>query len=108
MGYLVFAVSAVLLFNLAVIDPHAEATIGLIALVVIYGGVFAFVGGYLTRLIAASKTMAPNFALAILMAVFAAFSLFKSPGTHYTQVAAIFLFAPLSVAGGLLKHRSEK
>ena len=107
-GYLIFAVSAVLLFNLSGIDPHADASIGTITLVVVFGSVFAFIGGYLTKLIAAISTLVANYVLAILMAGFAAFSFFKSPGTHYTQIAAIFLFAPMSLVGGFLRHRSEK
>lgn len=106
-GYLVFAVSAVLLFNLSGIDPHADAGLGTIAIVIVFGAVFAFIGGYLTKLIAATKTMVANYALAIIMASFAAFSFFKSPGTHYTQIAAIVLFAPLSLVGGLIRGRSE-
>ena len=106
-GYLIFAVSAVLLFNLSGIDPHADASIGTIALVVAFGGAFAFIGGYFTKLIAATKTMIANDALAIITAGFAAFLLFKSPGNHYTQIAAIFLFAPLSLVGGFMRRRSE-
>ena len=106
-GYLIFAVSAVLLFNLSGIDPHADASIGTIALVIVFGAVFAFAGGYLTKLIAATKTMIANYVLVVIMASFAAFSFFKSPGNHYTQIAAIFLFAPISLVGGLLRRRSE-
>ncbi len=107
-GYLIFAVSAVLLFNLSGIDLHAEAGVATVVFVVAFGAVFAFIGGYLAKLIAATKTMIVNYALAILVAGFAAFSFFKSPGTHYTQIAAIFLFAPMSILGGLLRHKSEK
>ena len=107
-GYLIFAVSAVLLFNLSGIDPHADTTVGTVALVIVFGAVFAFAGGYLTKLIVTTKTLIANYALAIIMASFAAFSFFKSPGNHYTQIAAIFLFAPLSLVGGFLRHRSEK
>ena len=106
-GYLLFAVSAVLLFNLSGIDPHADASIGTIALVIVFGAVFAFAGGYLTKLIAATKTMIANYVLVVIMASFAAFSFFTSPGNHYTQIAAIFLFAPISLVGGLLRRRSE-
>ena len=106
-GYLIFAVSAVLLFNLSGIDPHADASYGTIALVVSFGAVFAFLGGYIAKLIAATNTLTANYVLAILMAGFAAFSFFKSPGNHYTQIAAIFLFAPMSILGGFLRRRSE-
>jgi len=102
-GYLIFAVSAVLLFNLAGIDPHAETGTGTKVTVIVFGCVFAFVGGYAAKLIAATSTLKINFVLAVLMAVFATFSFFKSPGEHYTQIAAIFLFAPVSIIGGIMR-----
>jgi len=103
-GYLIFAVSAVLLFNLADIDPHAETGIGTKAGVIVFGCVFACVGGYAAKLIAAANTLSVNIILAVLMAGFAAFSMFKSPGEHYTQIAAIFLFAPASLFGGIARR----
>ena len=107
-GYLIFAVSAVALFNLSGIDPHADASIGTVALVIVYGGFFAAIGGYIAHLIAGSKTLTVNYVLGILMAGFAAFSFFKSSGSHYTQIAAIFGFAPLSLLGGFLHARRGK
>lgn len=106
-GYLIFAVSAVLLFKLSGIDPHAEASASLIAGVVVFGAVFAFIGGFVAKLIAASRTLIVNIVLAVLMAGFAAFSLTKSDGSHYTQLAAIFIFAPVSLVGGILRKRME-
>jgi hypothetical protein len=106
-GYLIFAVSAVLLFKLGGIDPHAEATVGLIAGVAVFGAVFAFVGGFVAKLVAASQTFIVNIILAVLMAGFAAFSLLKSDGSHYTQLAAILIFAPMSMVGGFLRKRVE-
>ena len=45
-GYVIFAVSAVLLFHLTNIDPHSPATIGFEALTIAYGLAFAFVSGF--------------------------------------------------------------
>lgn len=106
-GYLVFAVSAVLLFSLAGIDPHAAAGLGTQAGIIAFGAFFAFAGGYIGKLIAAARSIIPNLVLALIMAGFAGFSFFKSPGEHYTQLAAIFLFAPMSLLGGILRRRSE-
>lgn len=99
-GYLIFAVSAVLLFKVSGIDPHVETGLTTKFGVVAFGCVFSFFGGYAAKLISAADSMTVNVVLAILMAAFAAFSLFRSPGEHYTQIAAIFLFAPVSVLGG--------
>ena len=106
-GYLIFAVSAVLLFKLSGLDPHMDAGIGKMVMVIVFGVVFSFAGGYVTKLIAATNTQRANYALAVLMAGFATFSLFQSQGNHYTQIVAIFLFAPLSLVGGLIRRRSE-
>ncbi|HEX3101402.1 MAG TPA: hypothetical protein VHQ01_06420, partial [Pyrinomonadaceae bacterium] len=105
-GYLIFAVAAVMLFGISGTDPHADAGSGTMTMVILCGGAFAFVGGYVAKLIASTRTMIANFVLALIMAGFAAFSLFMSAGNHYTQIAAIFLFAPLSLFGGFLRRRS--
>jgi len=103
-GYFIFAVSAVLLFKLAGIDPHAETGIGTKAGVIVLGCLFAFVGGYVAKLIAAGNSLTVNIVLAVLMAGFATFSFFKSPGEHYTQIAAVFLFAPASLISGIARR----
>ncbi|MFB3386815.1 hypothetical protein [Flavobacterium sp. LAR06] len=45
--------------------------------------------------------MKVNFVLFVIMAGFATFSLLKSGGSSWTQLLAIFIFAPVSVLGGL-------
>jgi hypothetical protein len=100
-GYLVFAVSAVALFQLADIDPHADPGIGLMLLVLAYGTAFSFLGGILTQWISKSGTITINLVLAVLMGGFALFSMFKTTGNHYSQLAAIVLFAPVSIVGGI-------
>jgi hypothetical protein len=104
-GYLVFAVSALLLFKLGGIDPHAEAGIGTMLLVVAFGAIFSFVAGFVAKVIAASRTLSINVALAALMFAFAAFSSLQSTGDHYTQFAAMFIFAPVSILGGLVSKK---
>jgi len=99
-GYLIFAVTAAALFSFGGIDPHADASAAVVAFVVVYGAVFAAIGGYAAHLIASSKTLTVNYVLGFIIAAFAVFSLLASSGSHYTQVAAIFVFAPLSLLGG--------
>jgi hypothetical protein len=55
----------------------------------------------LTQLISKTGSLTINYVLAAIIAWFAAFSFFKTTGNHYSQLAAIFLFAPASVLGGL-------
>jgi hypothetical protein len=100
LGYATFVFSAVLLFQLFGIDPHADPSMGVLILVIVYGVVFSFAGGFLTQMISKTERLAINYVLAGLMAGFATFSLLKSTGSYYSQLAAIFLFAPLSALGG--------
>ncbi len=99
-GYAIFVISAVLLFRMSDIDPHANPSLGFIILTVIHGLLFSFIGGLLTQLISKPATLTINYVLAGIIAGFATFSLFKTTGNHYSQFTAIFLFAPASLLGG--------
>jgi hypothetical protein len=46
-GYLVFGLSAVLLFQIAGVDPHADTRLGFKIFSVAYGAVFALGSGWL-------------------------------------------------------------
>lgn len=104
-GYAIFVISAVLLFQLSGIDPHADPTLGIALLTVGYGFIFAFLGGFVAQWIAGTRTLTVNYILAFILAGFATFSLFKTTGNHYSQLAAIFLFAPASLLGGWLRKK---
>ena len=107
LGYVIFAVSAVLLFQLSKIDPHANPSTGVIIVTLVFGFVFSFIGGLLTQLISKPHSLTINYVLAAIMTGFAAFSWFKSPGNHFSQIAAIFLFAPASILGGFTFLRKK-
>lgn len=107
-GYAIFVISAVLLFQLSGIDPHTDVSWTVIGLTVVYGAVFSFLAGFIAHLISGTRTLTANYILACIMAAFAAFSLFKTSGNHYSQLAAIFLFAPASIGGGLMRQRRVK
>jgi hypothetical protein len=100
-GYAIFVISSVLFFKLSGQDPHAVATPVFIFLTALYGSVFSFVAGGITQLIAKTKNLTINYVLSVIIAGFATFSLFKSGGSHWTQLLAIFIFAPVSILGGL-------
>lgn len=99
-GYAIFVISAILLFQLSGIAPHADASWSIIFLTVVYGIVFSLLGGFIAHGISGTQSLTVNYILALLMAGFAAFSLFKTSGNHYSQLAAIFIFAPASLLGG--------
>lgn len=107
-GYAIFVISALLLFRFAEIDAHAQPTTGIIVLVIGYGIVFSFLGGLLAQTIARQRTLTVNYSLAVVIAGFALFSLLKTSGNHYSQFAAIFCFAPASIAGGVLLLRKQQ
>ena len=104
-GYAIFVISTVLLFQLSGINPHADPTLSVMLLTVGFGLVFSFLGGFIGQWIAGTRTLTVNYILAFILAGFAAFSFFKTSGNHYSQLAAIFLFAPASVLGGWVRKK---
>jgi len=85
-GYVIFVITSLALFKLAGQDPHADPTTTFIMLTVIYGAAFSFLSGLITQLIST-------------------FSLLKTIGNHWTQLLAIFIFAPISILGGLFYNK---
>jgi hypothetical protein len=100
-GYLIFALSAVLLFRLSRVDPHAPAAVGFEAFTMVYGLIFASLGGFAAGKIARRRDLNCGIALALVIASGAAISMIARPGAGalWTQTAALLLFAPASVAG---------
>ena len=99
-GYALFVISSLALFKISGRAPHAEPTNGFMMLTAAYGVVFSFLAGLLTKSITHTKKLWANYILCLVIAGFAAFSFFKATGTHWTQLMAIFIFAPVSVSGG--------
>lgn len=99
-GYFIFVASSLALFNLSGIEAHADASSEIMLITAAYGAVFSWLGGLVAQLIAGSKNLKVNYGLAIIIAGFATFSYFKASGSHWTQLLAIFIFAPVSIAGG--------
>jgi hypothetical protein len=99
-GYAIFVISSLLLFKVSGQTPHADATIRFMILTAAYGAVFSFISGFVSPFIAKTKDLKLNYVLAIIIAGFATFSFFKATGNHWTQLLAIFIFAPVSILGG--------
>lgn len=106
-GYAIFVISSLLLFNLSGQKPHAEAPMVFKLLTLIYGGAFSVLSGYVLRLIAKNRNLNLNYILAVIIAGFATFSLFSASGSHWTQLLAIFIFAPASILGGKLYRNKD-
>ncbi|MFH6936866.1 hypothetical protein [Flavobacterium sp. YO12] len=100
-GYAIFVITSVLLFQVSGVKPHSDASGLFMGLTFVYGAVFSFLSGLVTQFISKTKNLKVNYILFAIMAGFATFSLFKSSGSSWTQLFAIFVFAPVSVLGGL-------
>ncbi|QKJ29564.1 hypothetical protein HQ865_07295 [Mucilaginibacter mali] len=99
-GYLIFAVSAVVLFHSAGLDPHKPQSTGFELLTGVYGLFFSVLAGIVLQSIAHTRSLTVNYVLAGMMAGFAALSMLMSGGSHWTQWMAILIFAPASLVGG--------
>ena len=95
-GYLIFALSAVLWFQLSGNDPHRAPTLGFAVASVVWGIVFAALGGWAATRIGASGRFQPGYIVAALIFSGATASLIASPGegARWTQISALALMAP--------------
>jgi phosphatidylglycerophosphate synthase len=99
-GYTIFVITALALFKFSGQQPHADPTTAFVILTAIYGAVSSFIAGLVTQIISKTNNLKINYILAFVIAGFATFSLIKSEGNHWTQLLAIFIFAPVSIIGG--------
>ena len=105
-GYFVFGASAALLFQLSGQAPHQAAPVSFMAASVIWGAVFALVGGWLTARVAGRHPGAHAAALAGVIALGATVSLVaRWNDARWSQIAAIAIMAPCAWFGGLLSRR---
>jgi hypothetical protein len=107
-GYAIFVVSSLALFKLSEQNPHGDTTTGFQILTAVYGATFSFISGLILQLIAKTRNLNLNYILAVIIAGFATFSFFKADGNHWTQLLAIFIFAPVSILGGLFYLRRRE
>jgi hypothetical protein len=106
-GYIVFATSAVLLFQLSGQAPHESASAGFKIGSVVWGAVSALIAGWLTGRIAGRRPATHALATAVLIALGAAVSLVARPADAiWSQIAAIVVMAPGAWIGGLLAGSS--
>ncbi len=106
-GYAVFAVSAGALFHLTGQNPHGEASVPFMIGATLYGFAFALLGGYVSGWIAKRRPLAHGVAVAVVLALGAAVSLFFTLGRGHiwSQVAALAAMAPAAAIGGWLRAR---
>jgi uncharacterized membrane protein len=107
-GYAIFVMTSLALFKLSGQNPHGQTTKEFQILTAIYGATFSFLSGLVLQLIAKTTTLTLNYILAFVIAGFATFSLTKADGSNWTQLLAIFIFAPVSILGGLFYIKRNK
>lgn len=107
-GYAIFVITSLLLFKFSGQDPHEPASTTFMIITLVYGSVFSFASGFIMKLIARSRNLNPNYLLAFIIAGFAAFSITKSTGSHWTQLFAIIFFAPISIVGGIYYNKRNR
>ena len=101
-GYLIFALSAVLLFQLTHQAPLASAPATFIVLTTLYGMLFAALGGYAAQRIAPSGSGTAAAGVTFLIGIGALISLVTTwrVAAHWSQWTALFFMAPMAVVGG--------
>jgi hypothetical protein len=106
-GYLIFALSAVALFQLSGRDPHAPQPLWFMVAAVAYGMGFAAVGGFFAARLAPTRGLLHAGIVAVVVALGASVSLVASPGAGATwsQWAALALMAPCAYVGGRIATR---
>jgi hypothetical protein len=108
-GYLIFALSAVALFQLVGRDPHAPQPLWFVIASAMYGIGFAGLGGFVAARVAPARALLHAAAVAIVLALGATVSLLTSPGADATwsQWAALALMAPSAYVGGRIATRTR-
>jgi hypothetical protein len=109
LGYLVFAGSAVVLFQASGHKPHAASSLSFEAMTVVYGMFFAAAGGWVTAWIAARRPLKHGVLLAALIGMGAIVSLiFSNAAATWSQWSALLLMAPVAIGGSYLRSRQTR
>lgn len=108
-GYLIFALSAVVLFHLSGRDPHAPQPLWFVVAAVVYGMGFAALGGIFAARLALGRGLLHAGIVAVVVALGASVSLVASPGAGATwsQWTALALMAPSAYIGGRIATRAR-
>ena len=104
-GYLISAVSSILLFTLGRISPHQSATTAVAWITAIYGIVFAVIGAVVGASFSRKNAIGIGASIALTIGVVALWSWYATPAdAHWTHMIAIFLMAPAAQFGALFRR----
>jgi len=106
-GYLIFATSADLLFQISKQDPHQTVNLLFGLASTLYGMAFAMLGGYVAGRIASRSPRVHGAIISGVTALGALASLIARPGAGaiWSELVALFLMAPMAVVGSALTPR---
>ena len=106
-GYLIFGISAGVLFALSGRDPHARPTPAFAAGAVAYGLLFGALAGFVAASIASRRRLVHAAVVAAIIGAIGLLSLAfqQGNGSVWTELATACLFAPAALAGGWLRAR---
>lgn len=106
-GYVIFAVSAVALFQLTHRAPHAPTSVGFALVATTYGMAFAAFAGLAAQRIARRVDLLAPACVALVIALGATVSLVSTwrEAAHWSQWTALLLMAPSAMLGGVLARR---
>lgn len=109
-GYLIFALSAVVLYKVTGREPHAPQPLWFMVASVAYGMGFAGLGGFVAARLAPTRSLLHAGSVGVVLALGAAVSLVASPGgsATWSQWAALALMAPSAYLGGYLATRPAR
>lgn len=105
LGYLVFAGSAFLFFQVTAHPPHGPASPTFMAISIAYGFGFALLAGFVAAFIGGRRDLLTARIVAVIVALGASISLvatLSKGGFFWSQVAALFLMTPAVLLGGYL------
>ena len=106
-GWLIFAVSTIVLFKLAGRDPHASASQGFVIFGTLCGMAFAVASGFVAAWLAGAWEVEHSLALSTIIAAAGAASLLSNnaQGAHWSEIAALLIIAPMAMVGGYIRIR---
>ncbi|HEX3869131.1 MAG TPA: hypothetical protein VHV77_01715 [Pirellulales bacterium] len=101
LGYLIFAGSAFLLFHITQHDPHAPASISFEIGAIVFGVLFAALGGFIASFIGGRRDMLAAKCVAVILALGAIISMIATV-VSWSQIWAVLAMAPAVLLGGWL------
>lgn len=109
-AYLVFTISAVMLFRISGRPPEAWPGLPFAVFGIVYGAAFATLAGFLAAWLAPRAPLGRAAVVAALLALAAIVSLLVQLGevSPWSHLATLLVFTPSALFGGYLCHRQTR